>query len=46
MKSDIKVMGRWKGKEGRKVGESVNIKKISKCKKEIIEKLERNWILT
>ena len=33
MKSDIKVMGRWKGKEGRKVGESVNIKKISKCKK-------------
>ena len=33
MKSDIKVMGRWKGKGGRKVGESVNIKKISKCKK-------------
>ena len=26
-------MGRWKSKGGRKVGESVNIKKISKCKK-------------
>ena len=45
MKSDIKVMGRWKGKGGRKVGESVNIKKISICKKKknyrkIVKKLD------
>ena len=26
-------MGRWNGKGGIKVGESVNIKKISECKK-------------
>ena len=40
MKSDIKVVGRWKSKGGRKIGESVNIKKMSKCSK-IIEKLEK-----
>ena len=32
-------MGRWKCKRGRKVRESVNIKKISECKK-IIGKLK------
>ena len=33
-------MGRWKCKRGRKVRESVNIKKISECKK-IYRKIER-----
>ena len=32
-------MGKWKGKRRRKVGESVNIKKISECQKKIIGKL-------
>ena len=32
-------MRKWKGKERRKVGESVNIKKISKCQKKNYRKI-------